>query len=130
MLEIKWEFPIWKNHSYEVINKNGQAKYLLFTNAFKKHYVPIYQLKDWDGDDIKGYLRNNELQKVEVEADNLYQIDQILIRRTKSKVKEVRVSWLGWPKKKIFMDLRKYYKKNLKIKHLNKMKHVLNLDDL
>jgi hypothetical protein len=70
------------------------------------------------------------LQKVEVEADNLYQIDQILIRRTKSKVKEVLVSWLGWSKKKLFMDLRKYYKKNLKIKHLNKMKHVLNLDDL
>ena len=66
---------------------------------FVLNYVPIYQLKDWDGDFIKGYLRNNELQKVEVEADNLYQIDQILIRRTKTKVKEVRVSWLGWPKK-------------------------------
>jgi hypothetical protein len=46
--------------------KNGQTKYLLFTNAFKKRYVPIYQLKDWDGDFIKGYLRNNEFQKVEV----------------------------------------------------------------
>lgn len=66
---------------------------------FLKNYVPIYQLKDWDGDVIKGYLRNNELQKVEVEVDNLYQIDQILKRRTKNKVKEVFVSWLGWPKK-------------------------------
>ena len=66
---------------------------------FVLNYVPIYQLKDWDGYVIKGYLRNNELQKVEVETDNLYQIDQILIRRTKTKVKEVLVSWLGWPKK-------------------------------
>jgi hypothetical protein len=68
------------------------------------------------------------LQKVEVEADNLYQIDQILIRRTKSKVKEVRVSWLGWPKKKLFMDLRKYYKKKLKIKHLCSWFYVLKFD--
>ena len=51
---------------------------------FVLNYVPIYQLKDWDGDVIKGYLRNNEFQKVEVEADNLYQIDQILKHRTKS----------------------------------------------
>jgi hypothetical protein len=49
---------------------------------FKTNYVPIYQPKDWDGDVIKSYLRNNELQKVEVEADNIYEIDQILIRRT------------------------------------------------
>ena len=66
---------------------------------FVLNYVPIYQLKDWDGYVIKGYLRNNEFQKVEVEADNLYQIDQILKHRTKNKVKEVLVSWLGWPNK-------------------------------
>lgn len=39
------------------------------------------------------------MQKVEVEADNLYQIDQILKRRTKNKVKEVFVNLLGWPQK-------------------------------
>ena len=66
---------------------------------FVLNYVPIYQLKDWDGDVIKGYLRNNEFQKVEVEADNLDQIDQILKHRTKNKVKEVLVSWSGWPNK-------------------------------
>ena len=97
---------------------------------FVLNYVPIYQLKDWDGDVIKGYLRNNEFQKVEVEADNLYQIDQILKHRTKSKVKEVLVSWSGWPKKIIDGSQKILLKKSLKIKHLNKMKHVLNLDDL
>lgn len=71
---------------------------IYYLQTLLKNYVPIYQLKDWDGDVIKGYLRNNELQKVEVEVDNLYQIDQILKRRTKNKVKEVFVSWLGWPK--------------------------------
>ena len=86
---------ILKRLSTKIIRRNI---YYLQT-LFKTNYVPIYQPKDWDGDVIKGYLRNNELQKVEVEADNLYQIDQILIRRTKTKVKEVRVSWLGWPKK-------------------------------
>jgi hypothetical protein len=66
---------------------------------FVLNYVPIYQLKDWDGYVIKVYLRNNEFQKVEVEADNLDQIDQILKHRTKNKVKEVLVSWSGWPNK-------------------------------
>ena len=45
------------------------------------------------------FKKKNEFQKVAVEADNLYQIDQILKRKAKTKVKEVLVSWLGWPKK-------------------------------
>ena len=88
---------VLKKLSTKIIRRNI---YYLQT-LFKTNYVPIYQPKDWDGDVIKSYLRNNELQKVEVEADHLYQIDQILIRRTKTKVKEVLVSCLGWPKQSI-----------------------------
>jgi len=30
---------------------------------FFLNYVPIYQLKDWDGDVIKGYLRKKRIPK-------------------------------------------------------------------
>ena len=87
---------ILKRLSTKMVRRNI---YYLQTLFFLLNYVPIYQPKDSDGDVIKAYLRNNEMQKVAVEADNLYQIDQILKRRTKNKVKEVLVSWLGSPKK-------------------------------
>jgi hypothetical protein len=57
---------ILKRLSTKMVRRNI---YYLQTLFFLLNYVPIYQPKDSDGDVIKAYLKNNEMQKVAVEAD-------------------------------------------------------------
>ena len=58
------------------------------------------QIKDWSNDPVKGMFYSAELQKVELKDPNPeYKIEKIIKRRTRNKVKEVLVKWLGWHRK-------------------------------
>ena len=61
--------------------------------------LPLYRVKDYDGDEIKGTFYQSELQKVDVRDDDMWKIEEILKTRGKGRNKEYYVKWLHWPKK-------------------------------
>lgn len=72
-----------------------------------------YQLRDYNGEVLRGSFYENELQKV-IKDSNVYKIENILEERGSGRKKEILVKWLGYPAtfnswimKK---DLMKYYK--------------------
>ena len=67
-------------------------------SRFKREGIPVYKLKDWDGQEIKGSFTNQELQGVTVDDTTEYHIEKVLKRRTRNKRREVLVRWLHWPK--------------------------------
>ena len=60
---------------------------------------PVYKLKDFDGEPIEGSFYVEELQKVKLNKDKMYQVAKILKRRTVRGVKQAFVRWKNWPEK-------------------------------
>ena len=60
---------------------------------------PVYNLKELDGELIKGTFYETELQKVIEPKDHLFRVEKVLRRRGKGGQAEVLVHWKGWPKK-------------------------------
>ena len=73
----------------------------IFTIAkrFRRNGVPIYRLKDYVGDDITGSFYQQEIQKIDLDNDNLFKIETILKSRGNGNNKQYFVKWLHWPKK-------------------------------
>lgn len=61
---------------------------------FRKQNIPMYTLKDWADDPIKGSFYQQELTRAK-EPDQ-YKIEKVLSHRTRKGVKESLVKWLGW----------------------------------
>ena len=77
----------WTGEIFRIINRNA------------KEGFPIYDIEDYDGEPIIGSFYEPELQKVEVDKDQIFKIDKVLQTKTKNKIKMHLVSWLSWPKK-------------------------------
>ncbi len=41
---------------------------------FRRDNIPVYKVKDWNGEEIKGTFYGAELQKVNKDNDNLWKI--------------------------------------------------------
>jgi hypothetical protein len=67
-------------------------------SRFKRQGIPIYELKDFNGQEVKGTFNDQEIQAVSVDAATEYHIEKILKRRARNKQREVLVRWLHWPK--------------------------------
>lgn len=59
---------------------------------------PVYKLKDYDGEELKGTFYEQELQRVD-KKDELYEVEKVLHTRKPRGVKEYFVKWLGYPTK-------------------------------
>ena len=57
--------------------------------------VPTYKIKEWDGTPVEGTFYAEDLQKVNVNDDDLFRIEKIV----KRKGDKVLVPWKGWPDK-------------------------------
>jgi hypothetical protein len=67
---------------------------------YVRQNIPVYKLQDFDGEELYGTFYQSELQKVTTHESKLFIVDQILNkRRTRDGVKQVFVSWKGWPNK-------------------------------
>jgi hypothetical protein len=73
----------------------------VYTITSKKLFqgTPTYKLKDYSGDQIKGYFNQWEIQKVTFDPNKSFSIDKVLKTRTKDGVKESFVTFSSWPKK-------------------------------
>ena len=61
--------------------------------------IPVYKLKDWNGEEIKGTFYQSELQKVNKSNDSLWKIEKVLKKRIRGRHRELLIKWLGWPTK-------------------------------
>jgi hypothetical protein len=66
---------------------------------FWRGHVPIYRLKDYNGDEIKGTFYQSELQKVDVKDTDVWKVDEILKTRGSGRNKQHYIKWLHYPKK-------------------------------
>ncbi|CAH3014215.1 unnamed protein product [Porites evermanni] len=79
---------------------NKGYKYLLTVTDVLSKYAWVerlkltYKLTEWNGTPLKGTFYEKDVQKVVVQDDALFRIDQVL----KRKGNQVFVSWKGWPK--------------------------------
>ena len=73
----------------------------IFTIArrFRRVHIPVYKLKDYDNDDITGGFYQQELQKVDLNDNDMFKIESIIKTRGKGAHKQYFVKWLYWPKK-------------------------------
>ena len=73
----------------------------LFTilRRYRREGIPVYQLRDWAGEDIKGTFYQSELQAIRVDENAKFHIKTVLKRRRRRGKNEALVRWFGWPKK-------------------------------
>ena len=57
---------------------------------------PVYKIKDYGGDVIKGTFYGPELQKI-IKEDEVYKVEKIIRKRKRGKKQEFFVKWLGYP---------------------------------
>jgi hypothetical protein len=66
----------------------------------QQRYIPVYRLRDLQGEQVKGTFYEQELQKVQPKtADDLQQIERVVQSRGKGSAKEHLVKWKGYPDK-------------------------------
>ena len=58
---------------------------------------PVYKIKHYDGEELKGTSYGKELQKVNVQQDNVYEIEKTLKKRGRGKNVQYFVKWTGYP---------------------------------
>lgn len=68
----------------------------------KRYYrgqIPVYRLKDMAGEDIKGTFYQSELQKVDVNPDQIWKIEHVIRAKGKGRNKQYLVKWRHFPAK-------------------------------
>jgi hypothetical protein len=61
--------------------------------------LPIYRLKDYLNEEMKGTFYQSELQKVNVREDDEFKVEKILQTKGRGRNKQYLVKWLHWPSK-------------------------------
>lgn len=59
-------------------------------------HPPVYVLKDYNGEVLKGVFYEREIQKVNKD-DDVYKIEKVLAERRRGRGKQVLVKWRGYP---------------------------------
>jgi hypothetical protein len=59
---------------------------------------PVYKLKDYDDEELKGTFYDKELQKI-IKQDDVYEVEKILKKRGRGNNVQYLVKWLGYPNK-------------------------------
>ncbi|RWS18111.1 uncharacterized protein B4U80_00885 [Leptotrombidium deliense] len=78
-------YPQWKEELFKV------------EKPVKKQNTPLYKLKDYEGENIKGTFYEAEVQKVS--EPKSFRLENILERRKRKGKIEYFVKWLGYPEK-------------------------------
>ncbi len=79
-LDLKWTQELFK-----------------IAHRFKRQEIPLYKLKDFHDEMIKGTFYTSELQKVSKAEDIEWQVEKILKKKRMNGKTYVLVRWLGWP---------------------------------
>ena len=66
---------------------------------FWRQGVPVYRIKDYNGEYIKGTFFQSELQNIAVKNSNLWKVEKVLRTKGTGQNKQYLVKWLQWPSK-------------------------------
>ena len=103
--DVKYKFKIGDQVRISKVKRTFEKVYL--PNFTKEIFTiskqvprdpPVYKLKDYDGEELKGTFYDKELQKV-IKQDDLYEVEKILKKRGKGNNVQYLVKWLGYPSK-------------------------------
>ncbi len=61
--------------------------------------IPVYRLRDWEGEDVDGTFYQSELQGVSVDENTAFKNETVLKKKTVGGQKQALVRWLHWPTK-------------------------------
>ena len=96
---VKYKFKIGDQVRISKIKRKFEKGYLpnyskeIFTVSKKvPRNPPVYKLKDYDGEELKGTFYDKELQKV-IKHDDMYEVEKILKKRGKGKNVQYLVKW-------------------------------------
>lgn len=78
-------------------NEKWTGEIFTVKNKFMRDGLPVYELRDYSGDDIQGTFYQDELQHVTM--PEVFSIEKILRRRKVKGQKQSLVRWAGWPPK-------------------------------
>ena len=59
--------------------------------------IPVYFLKGYDGEDVKGHFYESEITAVKYDPNALFKIEKIVSTRVRNGVKESLVKFQSWP---------------------------------
>ena len=102
---VKYKFKIGDQVRISKIKRKFEKGYL--PNFSKEIFTiskqvprdpPVYKLKDYDGEELKGTFYEKELQKV-IKSNDVYEVEKILKKRGRSNNVQYLVKWLGYPSK-------------------------------
>ena len=69
------------------------------SSTFWRNNIPIYRMKDYNGEEITGTFYQSELQKIDIKDNELWKIEKILKTKGKGHNKQLYMKWLNWPHK-------------------------------
>ena len=70
------------------------------SRRYNRGTLPVYRLKDLQGEEIKGTWYFSELLPLDIDPKNIpYKIEKVLQRRNKGNNRELFVRWKYYPKK-------------------------------
>ena len=88
-----------KNTFSREYDQHWSGELFSITRRYRSQGIPLYTLKDYSGEEIKGTFYTEQLQKVHIEPNQVFKVERILKRRNRKGKKEVLVKWLRWPEK-------------------------------
>lgn len=66
---------------------------------YRRGGIPFYEIKDFNGEAIKGSFYTEELQKIVVDPDQLWKVEKVLKTRKRKGRTDFFVRWLHWPER-------------------------------
>ena len=80
-------------------DENFSHELFRIKRAYWRDGVPVYQLVDWNGEEIDGTFYQHEIEPAYPPKDDTYRIERVLKRRGRGAKAEALVKYYGWPKK-------------------------------
>ena len=100
---VKYKFKIGDQVRISKVKRTFEKGYLsdfskeIFTISKQvRRDPPVYKLKDYDGEELKGTFYDKELQKI-MKEDDVYEIEKVLKKRGRGKNVQYLVKWAGYP---------------------------------
>jgi hypothetical protein len=77
--------------------QNYSTEIFKIVKVIRRTPMPLYELQDLNGTPIDGTFYQEELVPVRISKRAVFKIDKILSKRVKKGIREVLVSWKGYP---------------------------------
>ena len=80
-------------------SQKWSGEVLVVASRRRRNTIPIYKLNDWYGEPLKGTFYQQQLQKVNIDDQDIFKVEKILKRRRRGGRNQVYLKFLHWPAK-------------------------------